>query len=177
MGRSSVVCIADIHLTYLRDSEKTMAFSGIYNNRRVLVTGHTGFKGSWLCSWLSQMGARVAGFSIDIPTSPSRFQILDLEEQLQDFRGDIRDSDALEMVMDAFEPEIVFHLAAQAIVRQSYRDPATTFETNIMGTMNVLECIRRQPSVRAGVIITTDKCYRNVEWLWGYRENDVLGGG
>jgi CDP-glucose 4,6-dehydratase len=153
-----------------------MAFSGIYKNRRVLVTGHTGFKGSWLCAWLLRLGAKVAGFSVDIPTDPSNFEILGLEKRIEDFRGDIRERKALRKVMDAFEPEIVFHLAAQAIVRRSYDYPTLTFETNVMGTMNVLECMRQQPSVVSGVIITTDKCYRNVEWLWGYRENDMLGG-
>jgi len=153
-----------------------MPFHGVYKKRRVLVTGHTGFKGSWLCAWLKHLGADVCGYSIDIPTNPSNFEILGLEKRIEDFRGDIRERKALRKVMDSFEPEIVFHLAAQAIVRRSYKDPTFTFETNVMGTMNVLECIRQQPSVVSGVIITTDKCYRNVEWLWGYRENDVLGG-
>ena len=153
-----------------------MTFSGVYADRRVLVTGHTGFKGSWLCVWLLHIGAKVGGFSVDIPTVPSNFDILHLREGIQDFQGDIRDRDTLRRVMEAFEPEIVFHLAAQPIVRRSHGDPATTFETNIMGTMNVLECIRQSRSVCAVVIITSDKCYRNVEWIWGYRENDVLGG-
>jgi len=151
-------------------------FNNFYRGKRVLVTGHTGFKGSWLCAWLLNIGARVAGFSVDIPTNPSNFEILELKKRIKDFRGDIRKREALGKVMDAFEPEIVFHLAAQAIVRRSYKEPTLTFETNVMGTMNVLECIRQHPSVGAGVIITTDKCYQNVEWLWGYRENDMLGG-
>ena len=154
-----------------------MSFYGIYKKRRVLVTGNTGFKGSWLCTWLLHLGAEVAGLSIDIPTIPSNYQVLNLEERIQHYQGDIRDRDVLGRAMDDFQPEIVFHLAAQAIVRRSYEDPTLTFETNILGTMNVLECMRQRPSIGAGVIITSDKCYRNVEWLWGYRENDVLGGG
>jgi CDP-glucose 4,6-dehydratase len=154
-----------------------MSFYGIYKNRRVLVTGNTGFKGSWLCTWLLHLGAEVAGLSIDIPTIPSNYQVLNLEERIQHYQGDIRDRDDLVRAMDDFQPEVVFHLAAQAILRRSYEDPTLTFETNILGTMNVLECMRQRPSIVAGVIITSDKCYRNVEWLWGYRENDVLGGG
>ena len=153
-----------------------MAFLGVYSNRRVLVTGHTGFKGSWLCTWLLHMGARVGGFSLDIPTVPSNFQVLHLQERIQHFQGDIRDREVLGRVIDVFEPEIVFHLAAQSLVRRAYADPALTFATNALGTMNVLECIRQRPSIPVGVIITSDKCYRNVEWIWGYRENDTLGG-
>ena len=152
-----------------------MPFNEIYNNRRVLVTGHTGFKGSWLCSWLLQMGAQVGGFSIDIPTVPSNFQTIDLIGRIQHFEGDIRDREALSRVINTFDPEIIFHLAAQSLVRRAYADPTLTFETNTLGTMNVLECIRQRSSVKAGVIITSDKCYRNNEWLSGYRENDTLG--
>ena len=159
----------------LEHMEKLM-FAGVYPQRRVLVTGHTGFKGSWLCCWLLSLGAKVAGFSLGIPTQPANFQILDLENRLEHFQGDIRHREVLQQAMTEFAPEMVFHLAAQALVRRSYAAPAETFETNTLGTMNVLECLRHQPSVRAAVIITSDKCYRNVEWTWGYRENDTLGG-
>tara|TARA_Y100001960_G_C14762879_1_gene875119 strand:- start:1716 stop:2816 length:1101 start_codon:yes stop_codon:yes gene_type:complete len=152
------------------------AFSKAYSNRRVLVTGNTGFKGSWLCQWLLSLNAQVAGYSLDIPTHPSNFEALDLESQIKHVSGDIRDRVALQKTFDSFQPEIVFHLAAQALTRHSYDDPLLTFETNTMGTLNLLECIRNQNSVYAAVIITTDKCYRNDEWVWGYRENDPLGG-
>jgi CDP-glucose 4,6-dehydratase len=151
-------------------------YAGVYAERRVLVTGHTGFKGSWLCTWLLALGARVAGYSLDIPTVPSNFEAIGLRERLVHFDGDVRDIANLSRVMEVFEPEIIFHLAAQSLVRRSFGEPALTFETNAFGTLNVLECMRRCPPVRVGVIITSDKCYRNQEWTWGYRENDILGG-
>lgn len=151
-------------------------FNGIYKGKRVLVTGHTGFKGSWLCTWLQELGAEVAGFSLEPPSTPSNFEVLGLEWRLRHFIGDVRDREALRKVFLEFKPDIVFHLAAQALVRLSYEDPATTFETNMLGTLNVLECLRTMPGVGAAVIITSDKAYRNVEWTWGYRENDALGG-
>ena len=151
-------------------------FLDTYKGKRVLVIGHTGFKGSWLCSWLNQLGANVYGFSSNIPTNPSNFEVLGLKERLIDIQGDIRDRKQLLRTMQDSEPEIVFHLAAQALVRKSYNNPAETFETNTLGTMNVLECIRMCPSVQVAVIITSDKCYRNLEWTWGYRETDLLGG-
>lgn len=151
-------------------------FSDVYKGRRVLVTGHTGFKGSWLCAWLLDLGSDVAGYSVDIPTQPSNFELSNLREKIVHFDGDVRDRNALKQAFDAFKPEIVFHLAAQAIVRRSFEDPVETIETNAIGTMNVLECIRHQSSVRAAILITSDKCYENLEWLWGYRENDRLGG-
>lgn len=151
-------------------------FSDVYSGQRVLVTGHTGFKGSWLCAWLLQLGARVAGFAMGLPTQPANFQVLGLKDRVTHFLGDIRDRDSLRQVMDRYQPEVVFHLAAQSLVRRSYAEPAETLETNALGTMNLLECLRQQPSVAAAVIITSDKCYRNREWTWGYRENDVLGG-
>jgi len=151
-------------------------FGEVYAGRRVLVTGHTGFKGSWLCVWLLELGAQVAGYSLDIPTVPSNFEAVGLKERLTHFEGDVRDIASLARVIDAFEPEIIFHLAAQSLVRRSFAEPVLTFETNAMGTLNVLECMRQRPQMRVGVIITSDKCYRNQEWTWGYRENDVLGG-
>jgi len=154
----------------------TMTFGGVFSGRRVLVTGHTGFKGSWLSAWLARLDADVAGFSIDVPTNPSNFEVLGLGARMHDFRGDIRDRDRLAAVIDEFRPEIVLHLAAQALVRRSYEEPRLTFEVNALGTLNVLDCLRERPSVRAAVIVTSDKCYRNVEWVWGYRESDTLGG-
>lgn len=151
-------------------------FANAYAGRRVLVTGHTGFKGSWLCTWLLELGAEVAGYSLDIPTIPSNFEVLALGERVHHRQGDVRDREQLGKVFDEFRPELVFHLAAQPLVRRSYADPVGTFETNAVGTMNVLECTRHRPEVRAAVIVTSDKCYRNDEWVWGYRENDPLGG-
>jgi len=151
-------------------------FNNVYAGRRVLVTGHTGFKGSWLCQWLLRLGAEVAGFSLYLPSQPCNFEVLGLERQLSDRRGDIREYAELEQAITAFQPEIVFHLAAQAIVRTSYDEPKLTFDTNLGGTVNLLEVIRKTPSVRATVLITSDKCYENVEWEYGYRENDRLGG-
>lgn len=151
-------------------------FGHVYRGRRVFVTGHTGFKGSWLTAWLLELGATVGGFSDQIPTSPSHFEALQLGERMHDYRGDIRDRQALNQAVQAFQPEIVFHLAAQALVRASYEHPAETIETNALGTLNFLEVIRRTPSVRAAVCITSDKAYRNDEWVWGYRETDHLGG-
>lgn len=149
-------------------------FGDIYRGRKVLLTGHTGFKGSWLSCWLSQLGAQVTGLALPPGTSPNHWELLG--KPALDLRGDIRD---LSVVLDAFgraQPEIVFHLAAQALVRRSYRDPLESWSTNVMGTANVLEVCRRTPSVRAVVVITTDKVYANHEWPWGYRENDRLGG-
>jgi CDP-glucose 4,6-dehydratase len=151
-------------------------FDQAYRGRRVLVTGHTGFKGSWLTFWLLRLGAQVAGFAVDVPSTPSNFDVLALKERIRHYQGDIRDRAALGRAMDEFQPEIVFHLAAQALVRQSYAEPAATFETNTFGTLNLLECLRVRPGVQAAVLITSDKAYRNAEWCWGYREEDALGG-
>ncbi|WP_417292300.1 CDP-glucose 4,6-dehydratase [Desulfovibrio porci] len=151
-------------------------FANAYQGRRVFVTGHTGFKGSWLAAWLTRLGATVGGFSDGIPTEPSHFAAMNLGAHLEDMRGDIRDRRAMLDAVRRFKPEVVFHLAAQALVRKSYEDPAGTFEANMLGTMNMLEAVRACPSVRAVVMITSDKCYRNDEWVWGYRETDHLGG-
>ena len=152
-------------------------FKDIYKDRRVLVTGHTGFKGSWLSTWLLDLGATVAGYSLNIPTQPSHFESLAITKKIEHFTGDILDKKALQQVFKQFRPEIVFHLAAQPLVRESYKNPALTLETNAIGTLNLLECLRENPSsVTVAVLVTSDKCYENVEWLWGYRENDPLGG-
>jgi len=152
------------------------SFGDVYRNKRILITGHTGFKGSWLSTWLLELGAEVSGFSLDVPTNPSNFEVLGLKRRLKHITGDVRNLKQLEKAFDRVKPEIVFHLAAQAITRQSYEDPQATLFTNAGGTVNVLECIRRSGSVSAAVFITSDKCYQNVEWIWGYRENDRLGG-
>ncbi len=153
-----------------------MPFGEVYRNKKVFVTGHTGFKGSWLSTWLLHLGAKVIGYSLEPPTKPSNFKVLGLSDRLNHIIGDVRDISHLMAVFTEHEPDIVFHLAAQAITRKSYDIPQETFFTNLAGTVNVLECIRQTKSVKAAVIITSDKCYKNVEWVWGYRENDRLGG-
>lgn len=147
-----------------------------YRDKRVFITGHTGFKGSWLTLILQDLGAEVMGYALN-PISPiSHFDLLGLDRKIKHVVGDICDHDSLLEAMVGFQPDFVFHLAAQALVRPSYNDPRTTFETNIMGSVNLLEAVRRCRSVRSLVYITSDKCYENVEWIWGYRENDQLGG-
>jgi CDP-glucose 4,6-dehydratase len=149
-------------------------FSGIYNGKRVLVTGHTGFKGSWLSYWLEQMGATVCGYSTKAPSKPAHIDHLSLN--IESIIGDIRNQELLEETINNFKPEIVFHLAAQPLVRLSYKDPIETYETNVMGSLKVYEACRKCDSITSIVTITTDKVYENNEWLWGYRENDRLGG-
>lgn len=151
-------------------------FANHYKNRRVFITGHTGFKGTWLTAWLLSLGAEVCGYSLDIPSSPSAFTDLGLDKRIRHIMGDVRDLPALTKAMHDFKPHAIFHMAAQALVRPSYDDPCTTFATNAMGTMHVLEAARTSPGLMALVSITSDKCYRNDEWVWGYRENDHLGG-
>jgi len=149
-------------------------FNGIYRNKNILITGHTGFKGSWLSLWLQKLGAKLIGYSIDIPTKPSHFELLDLK--MKTVFGDIRNLNMLNEIIGKYKPEIVFHLAAQPLVKLSYKEPIKTLETNIMGTANVFESCRHINSVKAIINITSDKCYENKEWLWGYRENDPMGG-
>lgn len=152
-------------------------FKDIYKGKRVLVTGHTGFKGSWLTAWLMNLGAKVAGYSLSIPTEPSHIEELGILSKIDHYLGDIKDYDNLLSVCKEFKPDIIFHLAAQPLVRDSYLDPRNTFEVNMLGTLNVLEVIRvMSDSIKVGIMITSDKCYDNVEWLYGYRENDALGG-
>ena len=154
----------------------TILFGDIYRNKRVLVTGHTGFKGSWICAWLTSMGADVLGFSLAPNTNPNHFSLLEPDLAMQSVLGDIRDLDVLKKTFAEFQPEIVFHLAAQPLVRLSYDQPIETLHTNVIGTANVFEACRHTSSVRAIVNITSDKCYENREWVWGYRENDPMGG-
>ena len=151
---------------------KTSAWKG----RRVLVTGHTGFKGGWLSLWLHQLGAEVTGFSLPAPTKPSLFEQIRLAELVNHIQGDVRDMDAVEAAVNAARPEVVFHLAAQSLVRYSYDNPIETYATNVMGTVHLLDACRRAESVRAIISVTSDKCYENREWVWPYRESDPMGG-
>lgn len=147
-----------------------------YKGKKVLVTGHTGFKGTWLVSLLLNAGAQVTGYSLEPPTEPSVFSLSGMEKQIRSIMGDIRDLDSLLEVFRETQPELVLHLAAQPIVRESYKNPVYTYETNVMGTVNILECIRRTKTVRSFLNVTTDKVYHNREWEWGYRETDPLDG-
>ena len=147
-----------------------------YKGRRVLVTGHTGFKGSWLSAILLMAGVEVTGYSLEPPTEPSLFELAGMKGRMNSVVGDVRDLPHLLQVFEEVQPEIVFHLAAQPIVRESYRDPVGTYETNVMGTVNILEAVRRTESVRSFLNVTTDKVYENREWAWGYREIDPLDG-
>lgn len=150
------------------------AFGNAYAGRRVLVTGHTGFKGSWLALWLHELGAEVTGIALDPETTPNHWDLLGLP--VRDLRCDIRDADRLAMAVAEAKPEVVFHLAAQALVRRSYRAPLDTWTTNVIGTANLLDACRGVSDLKAVVAVTTDKVYQNNEWPWGYRENDALGG-
>jgi CDP-glucose 4,6-dehydratase len=147
-----------------------------YKNKSVLITGHTGFKGSWMCKMLINAGACVTGYALDAPTDPSLFEMCGLAEQMNSIVGDIRDLEHLLQVFEEVKPEIVIHMAAQPIVRDSYKDPVYTYEANVMGTVNILECVRRCESVRSFINVTTDKVYLNKEWIWGYREEEELNG-
>ena len=147
-----------------------------YKGKTVLVTGHTGFKGSWMCKVLTMCGADVVGYAIAPPTDPSAFELLGLKEKINSVIGDIRDLDKLNSVMEKYRPEIVIHMAAQPIVRESYLNPVYTYETNVIGTVNICEAVRLCDSVKSFINVTTDKVYLNNEWEWGYRENDILDG-
>lgn len=147
-----------------------------YKGKRILVTGHTGFKGTWLVRTLLHAGAKVTGYSLESPTNPSLYSLTDTEREINSIIGDVRDGEYLIEVFKSSKPEIVFHLAAQPIVRESYEDPVTTYSTNVMGTVNMLESVRKTTSVASFVNVTTDKVYRNQEWAWGYRENEELCG-
>ncbi len=151
-------------------------FDDIYKNKKVLITGHTGFKGSWLAIWLKELGANVVGYALEPPSEPNNFEATQLREKITHIHGDIRDLDCLMGAFQKYQPEFVFHLAAQPIVRLSYEEPKLTFDTNVGGTVNVFEAVRKTPSVKVLVNITSDKCYENKEWIWGYRENDPMGG-
>lgn len=154
----------------------TAVNAAFWRGRRVLVTGHTGFKGSWLCLWLQHMGADVTGYALAPATRPSLFEAASVAQGMHSVIGDIRDAAALGAAMAAARPEVVVHMAAQALVRESYANPVETYSVNVVGTAQVLDCVRACPTVRAVVSVTTDKCYENNEWHWGYRETDRLGG-
>lgn len=147
-----------------------------YKGKKVLITGHTGFKGSWMCKVLSFLGAKVIGYSLTPPTAPNLYEIAKIEKDIISVIGDIRDLKLLQETVNQYQPEIIIHMAAQPIVRESYYNPVTTYETNVMGTVNILETIRKQESIHSFVNVTTDKVYENKEWEWGYREKDRLDG-
>ena len=151
-------------------------YLSFFSGKRLLVTGDTGFKGAWLCLCLKDLGADVVGFALPPEHPHDLYPVIGLEKLIHHVEGDIRDEAPLRRVFDQFQPEVLFHLAAQALVRRSYREPKLTFDTNVGGSVNVLEAVRATPSVRAVVYVTSDKCYQNREWVWGYRENDELGG-
>ena len=151
-------------------------FKNIYKNKKIIITGHTGFKGSWLSLWLLKLGANVVGISKDIPTNPSLFESLELKNYIKDYLQDIRDLDGLKQIIEFEKPDFIFHLAAQAIVSTSYANPIETLTTNINGTMNILEILRGYKKKCITILITSDKCYDNVEWVWGYKETDQMGG-
>jgi len=150
--------------------------TSFWNNKKVFITGHTGFKGSWLSLWLNHLGADVYGYGLSPTTEPNLFRILNLEQKIKSSISDIRDLSKVKSAISEVMPEIVFHLAAQPLVRKSYQDPVETFSTNIMGTVNFLESVRACRSIKSAVIITSDKCYENREWPWPYRENEPMGG-
>lgn len=153
-----------------------MTHQNAFNGKTVLITGHTGFKGAWLTAWLKQLGARVVGIALDPPTEPSHFEVAKMGDDMTDHRIDIRDMASLEEAILNAQPDFVFHLAAQALVRRSYEDSLETWQTNVLGTLHILEALRKLNKPCAAVIITSDKCYDNVEWVWGYRETDSIGG-
>ena len=147
-----------------------------YKDKKILITGHTGFKGSWMVKLLKMAGADITGYALDAPTEPSLYRLCKLDEGIRDVRGDIRDLELLMKTFAEVKPEIVIHMAAQPLVRESYKNPVYTYETNVMGTVNILECVRQTPSVKSFLNVTTDKVYLNKEWEWGYRENEELNG-
>lgn len=153
-----------------------MLDKSFWKNKKILITGHTGFKGSWLCLWLKMLGANVNGYALKPPTDPSLYDLCKIDEMITSYIGDIRDLDYLTEVFQKVQPEIVIHMAAQPIVMESYKNPVETYQINVMGTVNLLEAVRKFGRVKSVVNVTTDKCYENKEWYWGYRENEPMGG-
>ena len=156
--------------------EDLVVYPLFWKNRKVLITGHTGFKGSWLSLWLQRMGAHVTGYALPSPSDPSLFELAQVSGRMESIVGDVRDLEHLTAVISKQRPEIIVHMAAQALVRHSYSSPVETYATNVMGTVNILEANRRTKCAKVMIIVTSDKCYENREWLWGYRENDPMGG-
>jgi CDP-glucose 4,6-dehydratase len=154
----------------------SMLNQDFWKNKRVFVTGHTGFKGSWLCLWLTRLGAHVSGYALPPPTNPSLFELGRVAQLIDSREGDVRDAASVDAALAAAKPDIVIHMAAQSLVRYSYNQPIETFATNVLGTVHLLDAVRRTPSVKAVVAVTSDKCYYNEEWVWGYREDSRLGG-
>ena len=152
-------------------------FDNIYTNKTVLVTGDTGFKGSWLAIWLKMLGANVIGYALQPKSENDNYVICGLEKIITHIDADVRDYNILQSVFDKYQPDIIFHLAAQPLVLESFNNPLETYSTNVMGTINILELIRQTKSVKSAVMVTSDKCYENKEWVYGYRETDRLGGG
>jgi CDP-glucose 4,6-dehydratase len=148
----------------------------IYKGKKVFVTGHTGFKGSWLCQLLHELDAKVHGYALNPPTNPSLYEVAKVDELVTSYIADVRDYDTLYSILSAVQPDIIIHMAAQPLVRDSYKNPIDTYSVNVMGTVNLLEAVRHTKSVKAVVNVTTDKCYENKEWIWGYRENEPMGG-
>jgi len=151
-------------------------FKNIYKNKKVLITGNTGFKGSWLTMWLMKLGAKVYGVSKDIPTKPSLFEELNLSDKVIHYENDIRDSESIKKIINEINPDFLFHMAAQPLVSVSYEDPIQTISSNVLGTANILDALKTVNKKCSAIIITSDKCYNNVEWSWGYKETDELGG-
>ena len=158
------------------ENMEIIKYNNVFKNKKILITGHTGFKGSWLTLWLLSLGAKIYGISKDIPTKPSLFEKLDLKIKITDYQIDVRDYEKINEVISLIKPDFVFHLAAQAIVSESYKNPLETITTNAVGTVNVLEALRNINHKCTAILITSDKCYHNVEWAWGYKETDRLGG-
>lgn len=150
--------------------------SSFFRNKKIFITGHTGFKGSWLCLWLHQLGSQVTGYALNPPTNPSLYELCDISNIVKSIIADIRDRESLIKAMLDAKPEIVIHMSAQPLVRYSYINPVETYEVNVLGTVNLFEAVRKCPSVKAVINVTTDKCYENRQWYWGYRENEPLGG-
>jgi len=168
--------LENVVISTTENRSEQMIDTDFWKGRKVFITGHTGFKGSWLCLWLHQLGARVTGYALDPPTNPSLFELCGVGELVNSVIADVRDGARLAAALAEAAPEIVIHMAAQPLVRDSYKIPVETYAINVMGTVNLLEAVRNCPSVKAVVNVTTDKCYENREWAWGYRENEPMGG-
>ena len=157
-------------------SEHNLIDKNFWKNKKVFITGHTGFKGSWLCLWLQSLGVEVIGYALNPPTNPNLFELCEIDKLITSLFADVRDINSLTKAIHSYQPEIIIHMAAQPLVRESYKNPVETYSVNVMGTVNLLEAVRNSKGIKAVINITTDKCYENKEWCWGYRENEPLGG-